>query len=211
MNIPASTALRGLTLASLVALSGCVVAPPAPRTVYRQPPAPAPQPQLPQPGTTSPPGHLLPGHVPPGARMFFYPERGQNEALQDRDRYQCYRWAVEQTGFDPGMTPVRESAAALPPVAVERSGAPVAAGAVTGAVLGAATSSPRHAGAAMVLGAIFGATLGAAAEEQNARSAEYAQARRAAAARQGNAAMQPLGDFRRAVSACMGGRGYRVG
>ena len=27
--------------------------------------------------------------------MYFYPERGQPGAQQDRDRYECYRWAVE--------------------------------------------------------------------------------------------------------------------
>ena len=33
--------------------------------------------------------------------MYFYPERGQDAARQDRDRSECYRWAVGQGGFDP--------------------------------------------------------------------------------------------------------------
>jgi hypothetical protein len=42
---------------------------------------------------------------PPIARaqtdMFIYPAKGQNQAQQDKDRYECHSWAVQQTGFDP--------------------------------------------------------------------------------------------------------------
>src|SRR6516164_90871 len=39
-----------------------------------------------------------------------YPEQGQSQQQQQRDRYECYQWAVGQTGFDPqrqamGYTP----------------------------------------------------------------------------------------------------------
>lgn len=33
--------------------------------------------------------------------IFVYPRAGQSEEVQARDRYDCHRWAVEQTGFDP--------------------------------------------------------------------------------------------------------------
>ena len=33
--------------------------------------------------------------------IFVYPSQGQTDAQRDRDRYDCYLWAVEQTGFDP--------------------------------------------------------------------------------------------------------------
>jgi hypothetical protein len=33
--------------------------------------------------------------------VFAYPSNGQDAATQDRDRYECHRWAVERTGFDP--------------------------------------------------------------------------------------------------------------
>jgi hypothetical protein len=168
-------------------LAGCVVAP-VPGTRYRRD---APPPPLAQP-------------APP--TMYFYPTRGQPEVLQERDRYECYRWAVGQVGFDPGMTPVRQPrVASVPPP--PPAGADVVAGAATGAVLGAAVSSPRHAGEGAVIGAIFGAIAGAASNEARQRAAEAAQARQAAAAERG---MQPLGPFRRAMTACMDGRGYRV-
>lgn len=33
--------------------------------------------------------------------FFVYPAKGQSDELRDRDRYECYLWAVDQTGFDP--------------------------------------------------------------------------------------------------------------
>ena len=175
-----------LALAGL--LAGCVVAPPPP-----PPPPPAP----PRPAVAAP--------------LYFYPEQGQPEARQDRDRYECYGWAVRETGIDPGMTPVRE-VRALPPPPVVRDGGAVVAGAATGAVLGGAMSNPYHTGQGMVLGAIFGAAVGAAAQESRAQATERAY-QQAQAQRQAEAAWarQPMDNFRRAISACMQGRGYRVG
>jgi hypothetical protein len=140
--------------------------------------------------------------------MYFYPERGQSDSTQDRDRYECYRWAVRESGVDPGMTPVRQAAAPLPPARNPRDGADVVGGAVTGAVVGAAMSSPRHAGPNAAIGAVFGALLGAAAQESRAQAVENAQARREAA---WEAQQQPMNNFRRAMGACMQGRGYRIG
>lgn len=174
------TPVLGLALA----LAGCAAPPPAARQPLRataQELAPAP--------------------------MYFYPERGQAAAQQDRDRYECYRWAVDQSGFDPGMTPV-----SLPPpvrqTPVARDGSDVAAGAVTGAVIGSVASSPRHSGQGAVIGAIFGAALGAITQESRVQ-ADAARQQQNTAARQ--AALAPLDDFQRAMGACMAGRGYRVG
>lgn len=164
-----------------------------------------------------PPVHSPQGRAPwpaPAATpMYFYPERGQAEAQQDRDRYECYRWAVRETGVDPGMTALRQPMPYQPPPPPEvlRDGSAVVAGAATGAILGAAVSSSGNAGAGAVIGAIFGAALGASAEEARAQAIEQAQVRRqesATAAAQ--AARVPLDNFRRAMSACMQGRGYRV-
>lgn len=38
-----------------------------------------------------------------GEDFFMYPREGQDEAVQARDRYECHRWAVTQTGFDPSQ------------------------------------------------------------------------------------------------------------
>ena len=36
-----------------------------------------------------------------GGQMFVYPRNGQSEKQLADDRYQCHRWAVGQTGYDP--------------------------------------------------------------------------------------------------------------
>lgn len=149
-----------------------------------------------------------PAPVPAASPLYFYPTRGQTEALQDRDRYECYRWAVRETGSDPGMTPLRQAPVRMAQAGVVRSDAgDVLGGAATGALLGAALSSPRHAGGAAVLGAIFGAAVGAASGEARNRAIDAAQARQDAAYARASA---PQDNFRRAMSACMQGRGYTI-
>jgi hypothetical protein len=48
-------------------------------------------------------------YLPPPApeQLFVYPREGQDEAQMATDRYECHRWAVEQTDFDP-VQPARE-------------------------------------------------------------------------------------------------------
>ena len=39
------------------------------------------------------------------SQIFIYPRQGQSEQKQATDRYECHRWAVSQTGFDPTQPP----------------------------------------------------------------------------------------------------------
>lgn len=175
----------------LASLSACVVAParaPIHRPVQVSRPAEAP---------TQP--------------VFFYPERGQTEAEQDRDRYACYRWAVQQTGTDPGMTPVRQAVAPVQrPRAEPARGADgaVLGGAVLGGTLGAVAAPRHHTAEGVVLGAILGAAVGAASQADSAQRSSPPPAWRPPAPAPGPAVLSP---FRRALSACMQGRGYAVG
>jgi outer membrane lipoprotein SlyB len=170
--------------ATTAALSACVVAPP---------PRPAPPPP------------------PPNVTVYAYPQQGQTPAQQDRDRYECSNWATEQTGFNP-------SAPNVPPhervqvVSGTPPGAGVAVGAVTGGILGAAVSSPRNAGAGLLLGALVGGAIGAGAEA-SANAQAQAQANASVNAQtQAQAARieRKAADYRRAVGACLEGRGYSV-
>lgn len=36
-----------------------------------------------------------------GERLYVYPRQGQSSERQAKDEYECHRWAVDQTGFDP--------------------------------------------------------------------------------------------------------------
>jgi len=38
---------------------------------------------------------------PEPEQLFIYPKQGQSEQQQANDRYDCHRWAVDQTDFDP--------------------------------------------------------------------------------------------------------------
>jgi len=43
------------------------------------------------------------GQADQSEELFIYPRAGQNEEQQANDRYECHRWAVSQTGFDPTL------------------------------------------------------------------------------------------------------------
>jgi hypothetical protein len=36
-----------------------------------------------------------------GSKLFIYPRKGQSEEQQANDRYECHKWAVDQTNYDP--------------------------------------------------------------------------------------------------------------
>jgi hypothetical protein len=40
------------------------------------------------------------------SQVFIYPRQGQSEKKQADDRYECHRWALGQTGYDPTNPPV---------------------------------------------------------------------------------------------------------
>ena len=56
---------------------------------------------------TEPPGgdpeRIEPPQSAASEDFFVYPREGQDADVQARDRYECHRWAVEQTGFDPSQ------------------------------------------------------------------------------------------------------------
>lgn len=142
---------------------------------------------------------------PPVRDVYVYPSNGQSAEQTDRDRYECHMWAVNQSHFDPSMV----SADQAPHVTVVTSppGANTAAGAITGAVLGAAVSTPRNAPGGALVGAVAGAMLGAAADAQNQQQAKQAQQQYD---REYAEHVRPAEDYRRALSACLEGRGYTV-
>ena len=49
----------------------------------------------------SPPPAGAAAAPPDGDSVFVYPRNGQSPEQQATDRYECHRWAAEQTGFDP--------------------------------------------------------------------------------------------------------------
>jgi hypothetical protein len=186
-----------LLLAATV-LSACVTAPLPPRESERKPqpraraqPAPAPAPAAP-------------------TKVFFYPTQDQTAEQQDRDRYDCHVWAVKQTGFDPTehIAPREVRATVVP---ARAPGETIGAAAVVGAVIGAAIAGPGDIGKGAVVGAVAGTAVGTAAaanDQAQADAVNAASARRQA--RGGGKFEQEAADYRRAMSACLTGRGYSV-
>jgi hypothetical protein len=39
--------------------------------------------------------------APASNELFIYPKNGQSAEQQSQDRYDCHRWAVDNSGFDP--------------------------------------------------------------------------------------------------------------
>jgi len=152
---------------------------------------------------------------PPDTNVYFYPVQGHPAPLpqqQDRDKFECNTSAVQRTGFDPSLpnVPPRQRVRVVaggPP-----AGTGVAVGAVSGAVVGAAVSNPWHAGGGALIGALAGAAIGGVADAERSAQTERLQAQANADANSAQAAAldQRATDYRRAMTACLEGRGYSV-
>lgn len=142
--------------------------------------------------------------------VYYYPVRGQSIERQDRDRFECYRWAKQQTGFDPSqpyLAPHQRTYVVPDPA----PGHDTAAGAFTGAILGAMIGAPHNTGEGAVIGAIAGGTLGAASDAARQEQAGYIQEQYARRAMNRHATLERQADnYRRAMKACFEGRGYSV-
>jgi hypothetical protein len=148
--------------------------------------------------------------APPPVKVYFYPNRGQSQEQQGRDSYECYLWAVNQTGFDPSA-PNLAPHHKLTVVADRPPGTDTATGAISGAMLGAIVSSHGNRPEGALIGAVAGALVGsasdAARQEQTYRLQQHYD--RQAGQRMGNIERQAA-NYRRALAACLEGRGYSV-
>lgn len=199
MNTSASASLvRVLPVLALsglcIALTACADAPTRPAPARRTQTAPPPEPAPPAVNT----------------QVYVYPTSGQSPDRVSRDRYECYLWSVKQSGFDPSQPRLaphqRVEVVPMPP-----PGTDTVAGAATGAILGAVIADPHNAAAGAVGGAIVGGALGAASDASRQAQAKRVQERYD---RRYNAQSAQLeeqaSNYRRALTACLEGRGYTV-
>ena len=130
--------------------------------------------------------------------LYIYPNKGQSQEQQSRDRYECHLWAVQQTGYDP----TKAQATQTPP---SPSGGGALKGAAGGAALGAIGGAiAGDAGTGAAIGAATGGVFGGMRQRQQTKQHQQAQAQQSA---QQSAA---AGNYQRALSACLSGRGYTV-
>jgi hypothetical protein len=119
-----------------------------------------------------------------------YPNKGQNQKQIEKDRFECYGWAKQRTGFDP-IKP--------PPTQVQQGGGSggAARGAATGAAVGAISGDAGK-------GAATGAVIGGIRGRAKAKQAAMVQQQQAAAVD------AKKGEYNRAYAACLEGRNYTV-
>jgi len=140
-----------------------------------------------------------------------YPSKGQSQQQMDRDKYDCYSWAKQQTGFDPmhAQAPAHPPSVQPPPGAstgsVVRGGA---RGAALGAAIGGIAGGWSGAGKGAAIGGLTGGIFGGM--RSRARNQQAAQAQQQYAAQQSAQYQQKRDKYKRAYSACLEAKGYVV-
>lgn len=133
--------------------------------------------------------------------VYVFPSNNQDAQTQETDENFCFKWAKEQTGYDPLNPPKVEAA----PVDKSPDGTAVkgaAVGAAGGAAVGAITGD---AGDGAAIGAIVGGIRGRRAKKRADNQQEQSNNKAAA-----TYSADLLNDYKKAFSACMEGKGYTV-
>ncbi len=133
--------------------------------------------------------------------IYVYPGNGQSIEQLAVDENECHQWAQQTTGVDPN-NPMAGVQVQAPQQQSGPTGGAVQ-GAAKGALLGAVTDNDKSEYAAA--GALIGAARG---KRQRQAQAQQAQAQAEAQAEAQGA--ERLESFKKAYSACMGGRSYTV-
>ena len=131
------------------------------------------------------------------AEPYVYPAKGQSADQMEKDKYQCYGWGKQQTGYDPMNPPVASVGQANTAPVVGGAAKGAAGGAVIGAIAGNAGK-----------GAAIGAVTGTAARGMRNRGAVNQQQQQSQ--QQSAAIAQMRSEYDRAYAVCLEGRGYSV-
>ncbi len=137
--------------------------------------------------------------------LMIYPAKGQSEQQQEKDKFECYGFGKQQSGFDPMAPPTTSTAP--PPKEARQGGAGRGAlgGGLGGALVGAIAGDTKK-GAA--IGAVGGGLVGGMRsseqkqrEQRNRQQWEQNESQQYANNRN---------NYNRAYAACLEGRGYTV-
>jgi len=130
-----------------------------------------------------------------------FPAKGQTREVQDKDEYDCYQWAKQNTGIDP-LAPAQPAQAQQAPPKQGGAVRGAAKGAAVGAAVGAIAGDP---GKGAAIGATAGGVGGRAGQKQANAAAEQKQQDQAK-----QAAADTKTQFNKGFSACLEGKGYSV-
>ena len=135
-------------------------------------------------------------------KLYVFPAKNQSQQQQKADEFECYKWAIEQTGIDPKNPPK-----AIPDSTKQggRTGGAVggaAKGAAAGAAIGAIAGDAGE-------GAAIGAVAGGVGGRRKKKAAE-AQAEKQTQADVKNKEAEIMNNYLKAFSACIEGKGYTI-
>jgi hypothetical protein len=133
--------------------------------------------------------------------LYVFPANNQDKATQEADEMACFKWAKEQSGYDP-LNPTQYVAAEVDTSADGSAVRGAARGAAGGAAIGAIAGD---AGQGAAIGAVVGGVRGRRAKKAGDHQ-EQQQNEQAAAAATKNAS----DDYNKAFTVCMEGKGYTV-
>lgn len=131
------------------------------------------------------------------AQPYVFPAKGQSEQQMEQDKYSCYGWAKNQTGFDP-MNPPKVVVASTNESSALRSAARGAAG---GAIIGAIAGNAGK-------GAAIGAATGGIGRGLMNRSKRNQQKQNAN--NQSAQISHQKSEYDRAYAVCLEGKGYSI-
>jgi hypothetical protein len=141
--------------------------------------------------------------------MVIYPSQGQSSEQMEQDKFQCYSWSKNESGFDPMAPPTTTEPPPQKEAAKGGTGRGALRGALGGAAVGAiAGNSKSDTRTATKAGAAGGAVVGTA--RRNDQKRQESQKQQEWEQQQVNQYKQGRSNYNRAYSACMEGRGYSV-
>lgn len=133
-----------------------------------------------------------------------FPAKGQSQEQMERDKFSCYEWAKNESGFDPMKPPPAMAPPPQPGGGLNDTFKGAALGAGAGALIKRKGSRSKGA----MTGALIGGVLGGISDSSKRRRERhrYEDYER----QQANAYAAKRGTYNRAFEACMEGKGYTV-
>ncbi len=133
--------------------------------------------------------------------LIIYPAKGQSQEQMEKDKFDCYSWAKQQTGVDPMVA----STASQQSAASQSSGGGAVKGAAKGALIGVGIGAiAGDAGKGAAIGAASGGAFGGLKSRNQRKQAEQVQQQ------QVSQTNQKINEYNRAYSACLEAKGYTV-
>jgi len=136
-----------------------------------------------------------------GLGMYIFPNNNQDQTTQDADESFCYKWAIEQTGYDP-LNPTVVKAADVDTSADGSAVKGAALGAAGGAAIGAIAGD---AGKGAAIGAVAGGVRGRRSKAVGDANQQKANEQAAA-----NKTKELEAEYKKAFMVCMEGKGYTI-